>query len=242
MMRAAVTVVLLSLVATAAGEDRPAPASPGDAGADPLGLRLRAVPRDVATGQLALDPVHPDRGGPTSCPVDWCQPRVDVPGQTTTHGGMSRPELVARLLDDADVAPLASLAWLFAQTGLEVQWTPPHLDAATSASGGKGNLFVRLKLRIDAWNRPSFPVRERDRIRREQEAEAERAQARAAEQADAAAARERARERDAERRAREAERELAREAAQAQAREAEREQAREAERLREATALSVPHA
>jgi hypothetical protein len=229
MARVALAVVVLSLAATAAAaEERNPPGSPSAAPAqvvDPLALRLEALLSDDPKDTLAVNSAPRERGGGTPCPVDWCQPRVDVPGIGASRGGVSRPELVARILDDADVAPLASLVWLFAQTGLEVQWTPPHMDTSASSSGGKGNFFVWLKLRIDAWNRPSFPVRERDRIRREQE-EAQKEQARAAEEAQAHRAEE----------ARAAAQARARAAEEARQREAEQEQAREAERARELAA------
>jgi hypothetical protein len=181
MAPAATAAVLLALAATAAappGRDAEVAAqgASGTTGSGAgttsgqLALGLRVDPSG-ATGPLAVDPSGRDPARATPCPIDWCQPRVEVPGLGLSRGGMSRPELVAKLLDDADVAPLASLVWLFAQTGLEVQWTPPHMDVGSGNSGAHGNLFVWLKLRIDAWNRPSFPTRERDRVRREQEAE-----------------------------------------------------------------------
>ncbi len=44
-----------------------------------------------------------------------------------------------------------------------------------ATAGGWGNAFVRLRFRIDAWNRPAVPMRPRDRMRLEHEHEKEHA-------------------------------------------------------------------
>jgi hypothetical protein len=157
--------VAAALVALAAGA---APAE-ADAGPDaaPSQVPLRLAPR------LSLDPSVAQRAGvaavaggapgaPVVCPPDWCQPRVDVPGLTSARPSPSRPELAAALLDAAKLEPLADLAWLLARTGLEMQWKPPRVGGGLgTGTGGYGAVIVWLKLRLDAFGRPSFPTRTR---------------------------------------------------------------------------------
>lgn len=198
MLRVAAAAVLLGLAAGASPQELPVPASAravrsaprahGGAPAPNLGLSLELLlePAGGARDGVVVDAPARDPGAPRACPVDWCQPRVDVPGLDTARGRIGRTELVATLLDDADLATLASLVWLLARTGLEVDWRPPRLDTSSGASsGGLGSVTLWLKLRMDPWNRPSFPERARDRIRRERALE---------EQREVAAERERARE------------------------------------------------
>jgi hypothetical protein len=110
------------------------------------------------------------------CVADFCQARVDVPGFGASFGRASRTELVVALLDRAGVEPLASIAWFFVVSGLRVDWSPANLDTSFGATaGGWGNVFVRLRLRLDASNRPAVPMRPRDRMRRDRELQAERA-------------------------------------------------------------------
>jgi hypothetical protein len=96
------------------------------------------------------------------CPPDWCQPRVDVPGMEAARPSPSRPELAAALLDAANLSPLADLAWLLARTGVSVQWKPPHIGGGIgTGAGGYGDVLLWLKLRLDAFGRPSLPTGQR---------------------------------------------------------------------------------
>ncbi|HEX9308435.1 MAG TPA: hypothetical protein VF894_13140 [Anaeromyxobacter sp.] len=136
-----------------------------------LPLQLDPGPRGVSV----VPSEHQETTAPP-CVADYCQARVDVPGFQPSFGKAHKSELFVALLDRAHIEPLASIAWFFVETGLRVDWTPANLDTSFGATaGGWGNVFVRLRLRIDAWNRPAVPVRPRDRMRREQEQRAERA-------------------------------------------------------------------
>jgi hypothetical protein len=168
MVRAAVAAVLLALAPAASPAEAGAGAPPAaDAArpgaADRLALHLRLVLEpSPAQGTVAA---VADGGGsraPTVCPPDWCQPRVDVPGLGGARPSPSRPELVAALLDAANLEPLADLAWLVVRTGVEVQWKPPRIGGGIgTGAGGYGDVLVWLKLRLDAWGRPTFPARTR---------------------------------------------------------------------------------
>lgn len=178
-----VRLALLSLSApvaarSAAEPDHAEPADhPGaawfacEAGSAPfLGPRLRLTL--AGQGRLAVAAERTRDATPPPCVADFCQPRVDVPGLGGVRRRASRSELFVSLLDRARVEPFASIAWFFVVTGLRVDWTPAAMDESYGASaGGWGNLFVRLRLRVDAWNVPVLPVRPRERMRREREVE-----------------------------------------------------------------------
>ena len=162
MSRVTAAVLLLAIAAATSAEERSATGAESAPRPDrrlvpglSFALDAPAIARDTATEAPARDPA-----ARRPCPTDWCQCRVDVPGLELSRARISRPELVATILDDADLAPLASLVWLFARTGVEVDWRPAQLEASgATASSGRGSLMVWLKLRMDAWGRPSFPER-----------------------------------------------------------------------------------
>ena len=164
-MRSAALVLVSLALATRATADEPSTevATPRAAARDGrLAVRLSLVPNAEAGGRepVALDAAAHAPGAPRPCPVEWCQPPVEVPGLDVARARISRPELVARVLDDADLAPIAQLVWILARTGLELDWRPAQLEAsAGTAASGRGSLMVWLKLRMDAWGRPSFPAR-----------------------------------------------------------------------------------
>jgi hypothetical protein len=97
------------------------------------------------------------------CLPELCPPRVEVPGFTPRLARPSRTELFATLLDHAGIEPFATVAWLLVATGVRVDWSPPIADGPSSAAarGGWGTVSVRLRLRIDATNRPAMPARQR---------------------------------------------------------------------------------
>jgi hypothetical protein len=99
---------------------------------------------------------------PPPCIPELCPPRVEIPGLQIRTARPSRTELFATLLDRAGIEPFATIAWAFVATGVRVDWSPPTYDAgdpAAARGGGWGSLFVRLKLRMDAMNRPTIPPR-----------------------------------------------------------------------------------
>jgi hypothetical protein len=162
MVRAAVAATLLALGPAVSAAEPGAGTDPG-----PWGASGRLAPRlwlvlEPSSARPGLAAVAGSTGGraPRVCPTGWCQPRVDVPGLNGFRPSPNRPELVAALLDAAKLEPLADLAWLVARTGVSVEWKPPHLGAGIgTGAGGYGDLLVWLKLRLDAFGRPSFPAR-----------------------------------------------------------------------------------
>jgi hypothetical protein len=73
------------------------------------------------------------------------------------HARLSRPELVATLLDAADLAPVAELVWMLARTGVELDWRPAQLERASGGNAsGRGSVTLWLKLRMDACGRVSW--------------------------------------------------------------------------------------
>ncbi len=117
----------------------------------------------VAGGGLALPArAGTERAVPPPCLADVCQARVDVPGFEPSYGKAHKSELFVALLDEAHIEPIATIAWMFVVTGLRVDWTPASMDPGLGATrGGWGNVFVRLRLRIDAMNRVVIPERGR---------------------------------------------------------------------------------
>jgi hypothetical protein len=104
-----------------------------------------------------------------ACVPELCPARVEIPGVGIRLARPSRTELVATLLDRTGIEPFATIAWAFVATGVRVDWSPPTYDAGDPAAvhgGGWGSLFVRLKLRIDAMNRPTVPPRHKQRPER----------------------------------------------------------------------------
>ncbi len=166
MVRAPIAALLLALAPAAEPQESDATASvvggPSVAGLAPrlaprLGLALQARTEQRSIG---LEPGVLHVGTAAPCPPDWCQPRVDVPGMGAARPSVSRAELAATLLDAANLEPLSSVVWLVARTGLELQWKPPRIGGGLgTGAGGFGDVFVWWKLRLDPWNRPSFPTR-----------------------------------------------------------------------------------
>jgi hypothetical protein len=94
---------------------------------------------------------------------------VEVPGLSIKVARPSRTELVATLLDRTGLEPFATIAWAFVASGLRVDWSPPAFDAgdpAAAVGGGWGRVFVRVRLRLDAMNRPAVPRRHKERQQR----------------------------------------------------------------------------
>ncbi len=123
---------------------------------------------------LVQPPWAPVAGTPTAatpsgevvappCSGDVCQPRVAVPGfepRISMRG--KRTELALALLDRARVEPLATMVWAMAATGLRLDYTPATFDQGLDAGrGGWGHLQVLLRWRVNAANRPVWPVRHR---------------------------------------------------------------------------------
>ncbi len=161
-------VALLPLLAAlaagglAAGESGPGAAAAdgrcGDAG------HCLEVPLKLGGGDELVLPrgPRPERAAPPPCVADVCQARVDVPGFGPAFGKAHKSELFVALLDRAHIEPIATIAWMFVVTGLRVDWTPANMDTSLGATrGGWGNVFVRLRLRIDALNRVVIPERSR---------------------------------------------------------------------------------
>ncbi len=123
-----------------------------------LDLRLRLV---SGGGKLAVGPgPSTEPWVPPPCVADVCQARVDVPGFGPSFDKPHKTELVVALLDRAGIEPFASVAWFFVATGVRVDWTPASMDPSLGATrGGWGNLFLRMRLRIDSWNLPTVPDR-----------------------------------------------------------------------------------
>jgi hypothetical protein len=174
-----VAAALLSACAVASAADPEGIAATD--GAPRLELR-RELDAATAGAVLALPSLRAPDAGPPACVGDWCQARVDVPGIEISRGRPSKTELFVALLDRSHVEPIASIAWFFVATGLRFDWTPASMDQSFGATaGGWGNVFVRLRLRIDAFNRPTVAMRPRDRMRQERELAAERERAAQAE-------------------------------------------------------------
>jgi hypothetical protein len=99
--------------------------------------------------------------GAPPCLGDLCQPRVSVPGLELAYQRPSRTDLALSYLDRVRLEPLATIAWALLVTGLRVDYCPPSFDGAPQAAGW-GTVFVRLKFRVDADNKPVLPRRPRD--------------------------------------------------------------------------------
>jgi hypothetical protein len=124
-----------------------------------LDVRLGAerVRPELAVG----DAPGPERAAPPACVADVCQARVEVPGLATAVRRPHRTELFATMLDRAGIEPFATIAWIFARTGLRIDWAPPSRGTGDPATWG--SFSVRVRLRLDAMNRPALLGRERTR-------------------------------------------------------------------------------
>jgi hypothetical protein len=139
-----------------------------------LAMLAALAPADPGGRCLPIAPAERKDDAPPACVADWCPARVEIPGQGPSAGKPHKSELLVALLDGAGIEPVASVAWFFVVTGLRVDWTPANVDPTNATARGWGNVFVRLRLRIDAWNRLAVPVRPRERMRQEQELAAQR--------------------------------------------------------------------
>jgi hypothetical protein len=189
MFRAMGVALLLALAAPAAAQEalrHPAPARAAPAAAVRLAPRTFAAAPDVADRALAIRFSGNVADAGAACVLEWCPPRVEVPGLATTAPRASAAGLLLPLLDRSSVEPVASAAWWLQVTGLRMEWTPGAVDRGGALrSGGLGRVFFRIRLRLDSSYQPVIPPREEDRLRRARELDAERA---------AVAERERARE------------------------------------------------
>lgn len=175
MLRVAAAALLSAASAAGASEGAPAALEL----AEPrLAVRLRPD-LTLSTPALAVEPARAaDPAGPPPCVADWCQARVEVPGMGYGRGRPSRTELFVTLMDRAGIEPVATIAWFFMVTGLRIDWSPANADESYGATaGGWGNVMVRLRLRVDAFNRPAIPIRPRVRMQRQRELAAERERA-----------------------------------------------------------------
>ncbi len=147
----------VGLAASAPGSGRPV--ARWEAGEAIPHLEVRPVEAGPSE-KLAVAPVGRQSTVPPPCLGDVCQAKVDVPGFGPSYGKAHKTELVVALLDRARIEPFASVAWFFVVTGLRLDWTPANMDASLGATrGGWGNVFVRVRLRIDPWNLPTVPAR-----------------------------------------------------------------------------------
>jgi hypothetical protein len=114
-------------------------------------------------GALALDGAAGRRPGTAAvgpiCSGDVCQPTVSVPGFEPGYSPAQRSEAVVALLARAPVEPLATVAWALMATGVRLDYAPPWLDGTAGNAHGWGSLTFRVRLRIDALNRPTIPPR-----------------------------------------------------------------------------------
>jgi len=98
---------------------------------------------------------------PPPCVGDVCQPRVAVPGfEPRVSTGGKRTELAARLLDRANLEPLASVSHFLLVTGLRLEVKPSALDLSrpTNGSAGWGRAQLMLRWRIDPLGKPVWAV------------------------------------------------------------------------------------
>jgi hypothetical protein len=131
---------------------------------DRLQLRLEAALLQHEALSAAAEAAN-DRT-PPPCLGDVCQPRVSVPGFEPRSLRAHRTELVVLALTRAHIEPLASIAWALTATGLRLDWTPVAVDGRHSGGHGWGSVFLRLRLRLDADNRPVFAPRPAERGQR----------------------------------------------------------------------------
>ncbi len=143
-------------------------AAPPKAGTEPrLAVDLAIfAPTAPAAGSSVSVPGAPEPGtapsrAPPVCSGDLCQPVVSVPGHEPTYGRAHRSELFVALLDRAHIEPLATIAWALVSTGLRLEYDPPAFDGEPAGRAHWGSVFVRMKVRIDAYDRPVFPKRRR---------------------------------------------------------------------------------
>jgi len=123
-----------------------------------LGIHARPVSGD---GPIAVPARAPGEAATPACIGEVCQPRVTVPGFELGYARPSRTELAVVYLERADLEPFATVGWLLLATGLRFDYVPPVFDEASQAPARWGSVFVRVKFRIDADNKPVIPRRHR---------------------------------------------------------------------------------
>jgi hypothetical protein len=148
----------LAAAVALASPGAPPPALRAPARAD-LAVHVRA---DAARAVGTVDGARAGSPGAPPCLGDVCQPRVSVPGFDPTYQRASRTDLALSYLDRVRLEPFATIAWALLATGLRLEYNPPLFDSASQAPAGWGSVFVRVKLRVDADNRPVVPKRPRD--------------------------------------------------------------------------------
>ncbi len=139
----------------------PAPfavAGPSGAAIQP-GLAMRAEGRPSFFGEVA--PARADEALPPPCLGDVCQPRVSVPGYEPRYGRSRRTELVALALERARLEPFATIGWALVTTGIRLDYRPAAFEGPNSGARGWGAVFLRFRLRMDAYNTLIFPSRSR---------------------------------------------------------------------------------
>lgn len=115
-------------------------------------------------GPSGLDnagPARLDLAVSPPCLGDVCQPRVSVPGYEPRYLRPSRTEFAALALERAHLEPFATIGWALVATGIRLDYTPVALDGPNSGGHGWGSAFLRLRLRMDAYNALIFPRRPR---------------------------------------------------------------------------------
>jgi hypothetical protein len=123
------------------------------------GLQVHLAEALLRHEALAVAPEAVRDGTPPPCLGDVCQPRVSVPGFEPRYPRAHRSELFVLALTRAHAEPFASVARALAATGLRLDWTPVALASPGSGAHGWGSVFLRLRLRLDADNRPVFVPR-----------------------------------------------------------------------------------
>jgi hypothetical protein len=115
-----------------------------------------APPPAVRGGSLRVAAV----GGIPVCLVDVCQPVVQLPGYAPAYSSRSaREEAFVALLTRSRVAPLETVGWALAASGLRFEYAPAAFDAASAGAHGWGKVGVRVRLRLDAHNGVVVPSR-----------------------------------------------------------------------------------
>ena len=91
-----------------------------------------------------------------ACRAEYCQPRVSIPGREQpidTRG--KRTELALATIDGLRLGTVSTIARVVNASGVQVDYRPPQLEAATGGrGGGLGKLNVGIRWRLDAWSGP----------------------------------------------------------------------------------------
>jgi hypothetical protein len=128
-----------------------------------LALHLASPVREEGAA-FALEGAPRRRATDASAPVcsgDVCQPVVVVPGYEPRYGRVHRSEAFVALLTRARLEPIATIAWALVSTGVRFDYTPVVFDGPNSGGHGWGSVFLRVRLRLNAYNTPVIPPRPR---------------------------------------------------------------------------------